>query len=127
MGGYCFKHGNYGYGTSSSDLECPQCVTAERARRGIPAPSAVATSVIDKIRARDAAGLQTYGTTMDRTDLSRLDWLRHAQEEALDLAVYLEKLIQEADAHDPTIKCPSCKTEWRISLHEVDAEHADQS
>ncbi len=31
---------------------------------------------------------------MQRTDLSRLDWLRHAQEEAMDLAVYLEKLIQ---------------------------------
>ena len=31
---------------------------------------------------------------MERTDLSELDWLIHAQEEAMDLAIYLEKLIQ---------------------------------
>jgi hypothetical protein len=30
---------------------------------------------------------------MERTDLSRLEWLKHAQEEAMDLAVYLQKLI----------------------------------
>jgi hypothetical protein len=30
---------------------------------------------------------------MDREDLSTLDWLRHAQEEAMDLSLYLEKLI----------------------------------
>ena len=29
--------------------------------------------------------------------LSRLQWLIHAQQEAMDLAVYLEKLIQEAE------------------------------
>lgn len=31
---------------------------------------------------------------MERTDLSEIEWLKHAQEEAMDLAVYLEKLIQ---------------------------------
>ena len=31
---------------------------------------------------------------MERTDLSELEWLVHAQEEAMDLAIYLEKLIQ---------------------------------
>jgi hypothetical protein len=30
---------------------------------------------------------------MDRTDLDKLDWLIHAQEEAMDLAIYLQKLI----------------------------------
>jgi hypothetical protein len=30
---------------------------------------------------------------MERVDLSSLEWLIHAQEEAMDLAVYLEKLI----------------------------------
>ena len=39
--------------------------------------------------------VKKYGTTMEREDLSKLDWLKHAQEEAMDLAVYLEKIIQE--------------------------------
>ena len=30
---------------------------------------------------------------MERKDLSKLDWLKHAQEEAMDLCVYLQKLI----------------------------------
>jgi len=47
-----------------------------------------------KILKRSEVGKKKYGTTMERTDLTRLDWLKHAQEEAMDLAVYLEKLIQ---------------------------------
>ena len=56
-------------------------------------------AVILRIRARAMAGEVKYGVTMDRTDLSRLEWLRHAQAEALDLAVYLEKLIQEENGY----------------------------
>lgn len=48
-----------------------------------------------KLRDRERAGLRKYGVTTERTDLSRLDWLVHAQQEAMDLAVYLERLIQE--------------------------------
>jgi hypothetical protein len=53
--------------------------------------------VIAKIQRRREAGRQKYGTTMERTDLSRRQWLQHAQEEAMDLAIYLERLIQEED------------------------------
>ena len=52
-------------------------------------------SVIEKIRLRREAGRKKYGTTMEREDLTRLQWLQHAQEEALDLAIYLERLIRE--------------------------------
>lgn len=55
----------------------------------------VEESVVEKIRERRELGLVKYGVGMERTDLSRLEWLRHAQAEAMDLAVYLEKLIQE--------------------------------
>jgi len=55
-------------------------------------------SVIHKIKVRQAKGLNTYGTTMERTDLSELQWLEHAQEEAMDLAIYLEKLIRLKEA-----------------------------
>jgi hypothetical protein len=30
---------------------------------------------------------------MDRTDLSQDEWMQHAYEEALDLALYLKKLL----------------------------------
>ena len=42
---------------------------------------------------REIRGLREYGTTMDRTDLSKDEWLQHAYEEALDLALYLKKLL----------------------------------
>ena len=53
--------------------------------------------VCAKITQRAALGKKKYGTTMERDDLTPLDWLKHAQEEAMDLAVYLEKLIQELE------------------------------
>ena len=44
---------------------------------------------------RSIVGLQKYGTTVNDNPLSRKQWLQHALEEALDLANYLQKLIQE--------------------------------
>lgn len=55
----------------------------------------IVESVRHKLLRRSEIGIQKYGTTMDRTDLTQVDWLRHAQEEAMDLAVYLERLIQD--------------------------------
>ena len=55
----------------------------------------IVQSVMDKMISRCQRGRSKYGTDMDRTDLNEVQWLVHAQEEALDLAVYLEKLIQE--------------------------------
>lgn len=54
--------------------------------------------VSQKLQERAAIGLAKYGVTMERGDLTRLEWLRHAQEEALDLAVYLERLIQDEES-----------------------------
>ena len=39
-------------------------------------------------------GKNKYNNTLDRNDLSVLDYLQHAKEEAMDLALYLEKTIQ---------------------------------
>ncbi len=50
--------------------------------------------VIEKIEARAEIGERKYNTTMERVDLTKKAWMIHAQEEALDLAIYLEKLIQ---------------------------------
>ena len=56
--------------------------------------SKIEDAVMAKIYNRAIVGKAKYNTTMERTDLSVLDWLIHAQEESMDHAVYLEKLIQ---------------------------------
>lgn len=60
--------------------------------------SKIEDAVAAKLQKRADTGLAKYGVTMERTDLSTLDWLIHAQEEAMDLAVYLERLIQDERA-----------------------------
>tara|TARA_R110000850_G_scaffold231531_1_gene356444 strand:- start:69 stop:266 length:198 start_codon:yes stop_codon:yes gene_type:complete len=56
--------------------------------------SKIEDNVCLKILGRAKVGEAKYGVTMERDDLSELEWLVHAQEEAMDLAVYLEKIIQ---------------------------------
>jgi len=56
--------------------------------------SSIDDAVCDKIQSRAAVGLAKYGTTMEREDFSKLDWLTYAQEEAMDFVVYLQKLIE---------------------------------
>ena len=56
--------------------------------------SKILYSIIDDLLEREEKGIKEYGTTMDRTDLSEIDWLQHAYEEALDLSIYLKKLIK---------------------------------
>jgi hypothetical protein len=59
--------------------------------------SKIEDAVAKKLQDRAAIGKNKYGVTMERTDLTDIDWLKHAQEEAMDLAVYLEKLIQRVE------------------------------
>jgi hypothetical protein len=55
--------------------------------------SNILDQTIKDLQAREVRGLKEYGTTLDRTDLSQDEWLQHAYEEALDLALYLKKLL----------------------------------
>jgi len=59
--------------------------------------SEIENAVIRKIMERALVGERKYGTTMERQDLTRMEWLVHAQEEAMDLCVYLERLILEEE------------------------------
>ena len=52
----------------------------------------VVQSVINKFKQRSEVGIKKYNTTLDRDDLTKQDWINHAQEEAMDLILYLEKL-----------------------------------
>jgi hypothetical protein len=52
-------------------------------------------SVMARFKERSEAGMKKYKTTLERTDLSTLEWLQHAQEEAMDFVLYLERLKHE--------------------------------
>jgi hypothetical protein len=54
----------------------------------------IVQAVVEKFVRRAEFGKAKYGTTLDRTDLSVLDWITHAQEEHMDAILYLEKLKQ---------------------------------
>ena len=55
----------------------------------------IVTSVIERFKQRSEFGQKKYGTNLDRTDLSFLDWVQHMQEELMDAILYLEKLKKE--------------------------------
>ena len=54
----------------------------------------IVESVIEQFKQRSEVGKVKYGITLDRTDLTRLEWINHAQQEAMDMILYLEKLKQ---------------------------------
>ena len=55
----------------------------------------IVESVINQFKQRSEAGINKYGTTLDRNDLSTLEWLTHLSEELMDATLYIEKLKQE--------------------------------
>ena len=57
-----------------------------------PTQDSVVNSVIEQFAKRSHVGVEKYGTTLDRTDLTMLDWIQHAQEELMDGILYLEKI-----------------------------------
>jgi len=61
--------------------------------------SKIEDQVCKKLQDRAEVGKNKYKVTMEREDLSVEDWLIHAQEEAMDLAVYLEKIITVLKTH----------------------------
>lgn len=53
--------------------------------------------VCDKLIARSVNGQSKYGVTTERTDLDLRQWLQHLQEELMDGAVYIQRIMQETD------------------------------
>lgn len=49
------------------------------------------------IAARQQLGMKKYGTTVEENPLPTKAWLQHAYEEALDMAIYLKRTIEELD------------------------------
>ena len=69
--------------------------------------------VIQKIMERAKVGEAKYGVTMERKDLSIVEWMVHLQEELMDAAVYLERLIADCSCPyhgvEPVSGCLYCR------------------
>lgn len=61
-------------------------------------PDSIVESVVSQLRDRSDVGIKKYGTTLDRKDLSTLDWIEHAKQEAMDFVLYLERLKKDLNA-----------------------------
>jgi len=55
--------------------------------------NSIEQQVANEILKRSEMGFAKYGKSMTRNDLSEVEWLQHAKEEAMDLAIYLQRLI----------------------------------
>ncbi len=63
--------------------------------------------VCKNILDRQQLGLKKYGRTVAGNPLTERQWLQHAYEEALDLSIYLKRLMQEMDAKN------SARDDWK--------------
>ena len=54
----------------------------------------ILNEVIENFKKRSIIGYLKYGVTMDRTDLTYLEWINHLQEELMDATLYLQKIKQ---------------------------------
>ena len=52
----------------------------------------IVASIIKQFEERSVKGKEKYGTDLDRTDLSLVDWIEHAKQEHMDAILYLEKI-----------------------------------
>ena len=52
----------------------------------------IVESVIEQFKQRSEVGINKYGVTLDRDDLSTGEWIEHAIEESMDFILYLRKI-----------------------------------
>jgi len=88
----------------------------------IALPTGIEADLCAEIAARQAKGIQKYGTTVADNPLTLREWLQHALEEALDQAVYLKRAIAEIDAQQAR---QAGKTEGRHACGNVGMEASE--
>ena len=57
----------------------------------------IVESVLNKFKERSEEGIKKYGVTLDRKDLSSLEWLNHLQEELMDATLYIERYKKDLE------------------------------
>jgi len=58
----------------------------------------IEAKVCEDIAKRQALGIKKYGCTVGDNNLTTKEWLQHAYEEALDMAVYLKRVIDKTNS-----------------------------
>lgn len=69
----------------------------------MPATGTEARVIVDIVR-RQQMGIAKYGTTVETNPLALKQWLNHAYEETLDLAIYLKRAMEELDKNQDDMK-----------------------
>ena len=60
----------------------------------------IVEKVVNDFQQRSEVGIQKYGVTLDRDDLTTLEWINHFREELMDAILYMTKLEQQLkDGH----------------------------
>lgn len=62
------------------------------------------SEVCKNILDRQQLGIKKYGRTVAGNPLTERQWIQHAYEEALDMAIYLKRLMQEMDSKNSARK-----------------------
>ncbi len=57
----------------------------------------IVQEVVNSFIERSNVGIKKYGTTLNRNDLSTLEWIKHLQEELQDATLYIQKIITELE------------------------------
>ena len=52
----------------------------------------IVASVVEKYKERSEAGIEKYGTTLERNLLTFDEWMTHLQQELMDATLYIEKI-----------------------------------
>lgn len=73
----------------------------------------IVEAVVEKYQKRSTEGMIKYGVTMERKDLSTLDWLNHLMEELMDATLYLERM--KRDLQDESYE------DWHFRMSEYGA------
>ena len=81
--------------------------------------SSIEDIVCEKILKRAEVGKAKYGVTMERGDLSIIEWLNHLQEELMDASVYIERILGDLSAAIEEANMKPPPTELEIFLDEI--------
>jgi hypothetical protein len=63
----------------------------------------VVEQVVEKFNERSRVGIEKYGATLDRDDLSLPQWLTHLQEELMDATLYIQKLKNDLEQNSSEV------------------------
>jgi len=74
--------------------------------------SKIEEQVIEKMLNRAEVGLNKYGVTMERDDLSLLEWMVHWQEESMDASIYAQRIINEIEPILKELRFLRKRNEW---------------